>query len=66
MYWKYYSGASDAHISLKECKNAFKRYRDLRRRLSNCHHVTQKFNFNVFEMRTKGTNYVLYREDLYF
>ena len=40
MYWKYYSGGSDAHISLKECKNAFKRYRNLRKqiiKLSSCH-----------------------------
>ena len=27
MYWKYYSGGSDAMITLKESKNAFKRYR---------------------------------------
>ena len=26
MYWKYYSGASDTKITLKESKNAFKRY----------------------------------------
>ena len=30
IYWEYYSGGSDAQITLKESKNAFKRYRDLR------------------------------------
>ena len=26
MYWQYYSGGTDANISLQESKNAFKRY----------------------------------------